>query len=282
MRDPEKMLEFKTKLLNIFVSAGTKVWISQNLARSLADPGFDIDSLSGRPPTMVSLDLSVSDDLSAVNYMYYSKVLKKFYSWTDYYIPEKTLEEHPNAELYKYWISKGYLKVCPGAVIDDSMIVTDILNRNKKLWILQIGYDSYKSQEIVNSLGAAFACIGRNPEKVLKAVPQTFGAFTSPVETFEMAAKKKPAGIVLADNKTVCTISVIHSQIQDAEAVIHMLTSELGLDEAQVRKRVEKVSSIERIQTNVSKETGDKIREYNMAGVKVDEDYKRYLSLIHI
>ena len=74
-------------------------------------------------------------------------------------------------------------------------------------------------------------------------------------------------GIVLADNKTVCTISVIHSQIQDAEAVIHMLTSELGLDEAQVRKRVEKVSSIERIQTNVSKETGDKIREYNMAGV---------------
>lgn len=72
-------------------------------------------------------------------------------------------------------------------------------------------------------------------------------------------------GIVLADNKTVCTISVIHSQIQDAEAVIHMLTSELGLDEAQVRKRVEKVSSIERIQTNVSKETGDKIREYNMA-----------------
>ena len=81
---------------------------------------------------------------------------------------------------------------------------------------------------------------------------------------------------MLADNKTVCTISVIHSQIQDAEAVIHMLTSELGLDEAQVRKRVEKVSSIERIQTNVSKETGDKIREYNMAGVKVDEDYKRY------
>lgn len=76
LRDPEKMLEFKTKLLNIFVSAGTKVWISQNLARSLADPGFDIDNLSGRPPTMVSLDLSVSDDLSAVNYMYYSKVLK--------------------------------------------------------------------------------------------------------------------------------------------------------------------------------------------------------------
>nr|DAJ47716.1 MAG TPA: Large Terminase [Caudoviricetes sp.] len=200
LRDPEKMLEFKTKLLNIFVSAGSKVWISQNLARSLSDASFCIDNLSGRPPTMVSMDLSVSDDISAVNYMIYSKTLKKFYSWTDYYIPEKTLEEHPNAELYKYWIAKGYLKVCPGAVISDAMIVTDILKRNRKLRILQIGYDAYKSQEIVNSLGAAIASEGYNPEKILKAVPQTFGAFTSPVETFEMAAKKKPAGIALSDN----------------------------------------------------------------------------------
>lgn len=200
LRDPEKMLEFKTKLLNIFVSAGTKVWITQNLARSLADPSFDLDNLSNRPPTMVSLDLSVSDDLSAVNYMLYSKTLKKFFSWTDYYIPEKTLEEHSNAELYRYWVSKGYLKVCPGAVISDSMIVTDILRRNRVLRILQIGYDAYKSQEIVNSLGASIASEGGDPEKILKAVPQTFGAFTSPVETFEMAAKKKPTGIALADN----------------------------------------------------------------------------------
>lgn len=83
-------------------------------------------------------------------------------------------------------------------------------------------------------------------------------------------------GVVLADNKTVCTISVIHSQIEDKEQVIQMLTKELGLDEADVRKRVEKVSSIERIKTNVDKEIGDRIREYDMAGVKVDEDYKRY------
>lgn len=83
-------------------------------------------------------------------------------------------------------------------------------------------------------------------------------------------------GVVLADNKTVCTISVIHSQIQDKEAVIRMLMDELGLEEAEVRKRVEKVSSIERIKTNVDKEIGDKIREYDMPGVKVDEDYKRF------
>ena len=83
-------------------------------------------------------------------------------------------------------------------------------------------------------------------------------------------------GTVLADNRTVCTISVIHSQIEDPEAVIQMLCKELGLSEETVRSRVEKVSSIERIQSNVDKEVGDAIRAYHYAGVKVDEDFKRY------
>jgi stage V sporulation protein D (sporulation-specific penicillin-binding protein) len=82
-------------------------------------------------------------------------------------------------------------------------------------------------------------------------------------------------GKVLADNKTVCTISVIHSQIKEPEKVIDVLTEELGLERNQIKKRVEKNSSIERIKTNVDKQTGDKIREYDLAGVKVDEDYKR-------
>ena len=83
-------------------------------------------------------------------------------------------------------------------------------------------------------------------------------------------------GMVLATNKSVCTISVIHSQIEDEEAVVKALVKELGLSEEAVRKRVEKVSSIERVKTNVPKETGDKIRAYKLAGIKVDEDYKRY------
>ena len=82
-------------------------------------------------------------------------------------------------------------------------------------------------------------------------------------------------GKVLADNKTVCTISVIHGQIKEPEKVIDVLTEELGLERDQLKKRVEKNSSIERIKTNVDKQTGDKIREYDLAGVKVDEDYKR-------
>lgn len=83
-------------------------------------------------------------------------------------------------------------------------------------------------------------------------------------------------GVVLATNKTVCTISVIHSQIKEPERVTEILAKELEMNQAEVRKRVEKISSMEKVKTNVEKEVGDKIREYNLDGVKVDEDYKRY------
>lgn len=84
------------------------------------------------------------------------------------------------------------------------------------------------------------------------------------------------SGKVLATNETVCTVSVIHSQIEDEQAVIDMLAKELGLSREEAAKRVQKVSSIEKVKTNVPKETGDKIRAYDLSGVKVDEDYRRY------
>lgn len=83
-------------------------------------------------------------------------------------------------------------------------------------------------------------------------------------------------GTVIADNKTVCTVSVIHNQIKEPERIVELLSRELELSEEYVRKRVEKYSSIEKIKSNVEKETGDRIRSYDLAGVKVDEDYKRY------
>lgn len=83
-------------------------------------------------------------------------------------------------------------------------------------------------------------------------------------------------GKILAANKTVCTVSVIHSQIKEPEKVIRLLTEKLGIPEETVRKKVEKVSSIERIRTNVEKETGDAIRNAGLEGIKVDEDYRRY------
>ena len=83
-------------------------------------------------------------------------------------------------------------------------------------------------------------------------------------------------GQVLADNRTVCTISVIYSQVTDREETIQVLSRELGLEEGEVRRKVEKRSSREVIASNVEKETGDQIRGFHLDGVKVDEDYKRY------
>ena len=83
-------------------------------------------------------------------------------------------------------------------------------------------------------------------------------------------------GTVIATNRTVCTISVIHNQIKDPETVIQVLSEELGISREEVQKKVEKYSSREIIQTNVDKALGDKIRNRRLAGVKVDEDYKRY------
>ena len=83
-------------------------------------------------------------------------------------------------------------------------------------------------------------------------------------------------GVVLATNKTVCTISVIHSQITEPEKVVDMLTKELGINREEAEKKVSKVTSIERIKSNVQKEIGDVIRGYELDGVKVDEDYKRF------
>ena len=83
-------------------------------------------------------------------------------------------------------------------------------------------------------------------------------------------------GKVLATNKAVCTISVIHSQIKKPEKVIRVLSEELGMEKETIRKRVEKISSREKIKTNVEKEIGDRIRAYELDGVKVDEDFKRY------
>lgn len=83
-------------------------------------------------------------------------------------------------------------------------------------------------------------------------------------------------GDIIATNRTVCTISVIHSQITDPERVIQILAEELGMSEEAVRKRVEKISAREKVKSNVDKEIGDRIREYDLDGVKVDEDYKRY------
>lgn len=201
--DAEKMLEFKAKLLNVFTADSVQAWIGatdiQRLQRHFTPADF-----AGGPPTMVAIDLSVRDDFSAVGYACYTRNEDiKFHVMIDFYIPEETLKTHPNRRLYQTWVDAGWLKVCPGEVISEDMIVEDILATNEYLRILQIGYDSYKSQQVVNALASAISAQGGVPDNVLRAVPQTYGAFTSPVESLEMVMHNNPPAIEFSDNPII-------------------------------------------------------------------------------
>ena len=194
----ENMLEFKPKLLNVFSSSSTQQWITASDIVKLQRP-FHPHLLQDRPATMASIDLSIHDDFSAVGYVSYERSNARFWVWADFYIPEVTLWDHSNRELYRYWVNAGHMKVCPGAVISPEMIVNDVLERNLNMQILQIGYDSYKSQEVVNALAAAISSTA-DPKDILRPVPQTYGAFTSPVESFEYAVRKDPPSVVFCEN----------------------------------------------------------------------------------
>lgn len=117
---------------------------------------------------------------------------------------------------------------------------------------------------------------------IMIVMSEEYGARAQELHERERAIKAKRGsiydinGIEIATNKPVCTISVIHAQVTDPERVIQVLSNELGLSEERVKKRVEKVSSIERIKSNVDKDIADRIREYKLDGVMIDEDYKRY------
>ncbi len=175
-------LEFRTKLLNIFAVDATTTWVE---AKQITErfKAIKIESIRSKPPTMVAVDLSVRDDFSTVTYNIYDKEATSFHSVTDYYLPEGTLFNHPNRELYRGWADAGYLKLCAGDIIDFEQIANDILKRAEYLQILGIGYDPYKSAEFVNHLSAA---VGSSSD-CIKPVKQTYGTFTSPIESFEIA-----------------------------------------------------------------------------------------------
>lgn len=176
------MLAFRTKLLNVYTENAQRSWISGTLARSIARP-MPLDAITGRPDAMVAIDLSESDDFSAVTMGMYDSARNNFHFHTSYFFPEGALAGHPNERMYRVWAEKGYLRLTAGDVIDYRAIVDYVLYLNSRVRILGIGYDPWKSQEVINMLGAAGA---RN---VLTGVRQTYGNFTAPVESFEHGVK---------------------------------------------------------------------------------------------
>lgn len=178
----EAMLAFRTKLLNMYAENEQRSWISSTLARHISRP-MNIDGIKGRPDAMVAIDLSESDDFSAVTMGMYDNAQKNFYFHTAYFFPSGALPGHPNEKLYRTWAEKGFLILTDGDVIDYRKIVDYVLYLNTRVCILGIGYDPWKSQEVINMLAASGA------GNVIKGIRQTYGTFTAPVESFEHGAK---------------------------------------------------------------------------------------------
>lgn len=180
----DDMMTFRTKLLNLFVQNTAKAWFTAGEIEPMLRDDQSLERMKGRPDAMVAVDLSVRDDFSAVSYNIYLRESKTFHIHTDYYFPQGALFSHPNRELYTKWAKEGHLCLLPGDVIDYRRIADDINRRNEcQIRILSIGYDPYKSMEFVNIMAASGA------KKVLVPIKQTYGTFTSPVESFEIAAR---------------------------------------------------------------------------------------------
>lgn len=178
----EALLAFRTKLLNVYTVNERKSWIPATLAREISVP-FDAMALPGRPDAMVAIDLSESDDFSAVTAGVYFPDWRGFRFHTSYFFPEGALPGHPNERLYRAWAEGGHLTLTPGAAIDYRVIVEHVMGLSRRLRVLGVGYDSWKSTECVNMLRAAGGAAA------VKSVSQTYGAFTAPVETFEHGVK---------------------------------------------------------------------------------------------
>lgn len=187
----EAMLAFRTKLLNVYAENEKKCWISSALARHVGRP-FKLENVKGYPDAMAAIDLSESDDFSAITFGIYDASTKNFFFHTDYFFPAGALDGHPNEKLYRVWAEKGYLILTDGDVIDYRVIVSHVLTVNRYVRILNIGYDPWKSLEVVNMLAASGA------SNVLVGIKQTYAYFTAPVESFEHGIKT--GHIYLNDN----------------------------------------------------------------------------------
>lgn len=178
----DNMLAFRTKLLNVFTISEQRAWITQDVVKR-ALCRFDLSTVQGRPDAMVAIDLSESDDFSSVTFSVYDMSIRGFRFNTAYFFPRGALEGHLNKRLYEQWAEAGYLYLTDGDVIDYRVIVDYVLRINERCRTLRIGYDQWKSMEVINMLSAAGA------GNVLRAVSQTYGNFTAPCESFEHGIK---------------------------------------------------------------------------------------------
>nr|DAO54715.1 MAG TPA: Large Terminase [Caudoviricetes sp.] len=198
LHNEEKMIEMKTKLLNIFQSPGKQNWISRGRIEELS---HSVDLVPSGCECMASFDLSIKDDFSCVGYLWYLSTSKRFFYDVHCFIPEGTLQSHANKLLYEYWVSEGWLRVCPGEIISYQMIVDDFIEMGKRYKISKIGYDAYKSQECVNALSALLP--PKRAREVIVPISQRYSNFTSPVDTLAAMVYDDPERIWFSENPII-------------------------------------------------------------------------------
>lgn len=178
--------EFLTKLCNQFVFGEEKSWYEASTIHALMQP-FTLAELGakiGKPYGVAAVDLSVSGDLSAVTYLIYDPVGMHFYSKSNYYLPEQSVQGS-NAPLYRDWADRGYITLLDGSAIDPTKIADDVNRANEDMVIMKIGYDPYKSKDFCNTL------IAYGAESVLMAVKQPISNFTAPVGKMGLLIDRK-------------------------------------------------------------------------------------------
>lgn len=185
-------MTFRTKLLNIFAINEEKTWWTPRQAQSLIGD-FNVDKLPDGAPIVVSIDLSVHDDLTCIGYTYYDQQNKHFYIHNEYYLPEEAVKEHPNHSLYKLWHEQGYLKYCKGEAIDVYQIANEIYPRTR-MNILSVAYDRYQAQDLTNIIRKWGA-----PDRV-QSYNQMWAGMSPAVNAFEMGARMTPPRITFNNN----------------------------------------------------------------------------------
>ena len=189
-KSAENMLEFKTKLLNIFCQNEQETWIRSDEIAALQELKFDINDgrcWHGSMMCNIGIDLSVKDDMTAITYMLYDKQRREYFSQTDYYLPEQTIQEHRNSALYHQWVEDGYLTAIPGSVVDPHFIASEIIKKAKlrHLDIRHIGYDPYKMQVVVLDLQGYLRSRGMSEKsisEIIQPVSQSIGNFNKGYE----------------------------------------------------------------------------------------------------
>lgn len=199
--DDEAKREQICKLFNVFQSDRVKEWISADSIRKL-QRGRTIDDLNSEDGWVcfVGMDFSKGDDLNAQSYLCYNRETGEFFADMDAWITETSLETNTNSVLYKLWREQGWLRVSPGATINENLPLNRLAEISEHLTILRIGYDAYDAKRFVNAIGAWIYSQGIEPKSILRPVSQTYASYNSPTQELLYMVMNDPALIEFSDN----------------------------------------------------------------------------------